>query len=386
MQHPARLLTYDELYAQLQEAVSVGQVKEHRGEENLHLYCYTDQTVYDSLWNPTTMIARGLILDVVAKEVVATPFPKFFNYQELSRLPENIQKTINVSDFISGPFEIFEKLDGSLIIIFYYNGQWKCATKGSLSSAQVHWAQKWLDSKDLSELIPGVTYLAEAIYPENRIVVHYGEKQGLVLLAAYDALGLEYSTERLFASAIKLGWYIAEIHLYNSIYELLLKSGELSSNEEGWIVRASSSGQRLEIKGSEYCRVHRLISGLTPLAMWKSMRDMEDLDLLRRSLPEEFWTDFDNIVELLRESLRQLLSRIDVLGESLRNLSDKEIGLQLHDLPADLRPFIFSYRKEEMDIIFGRSRARIFESFRPTRNELPGYLPSSSIVRAQENE
>ena len=56
------------------------------------------------------------------------------------------------------------------------------------------WAQAMLDGAELSALVPGTTYLFEAIYPENRIVVRYTEP-ALVLLAAYAADGRDLPEE-----------------------------------------------------------------------------------------------------------------------------------------------------------------------------------------------
>ena len=66
------------------------------------LYCYTSKCVYDEAWTDITVLARGLILDLADRRIVATPFPKFFNIGEGGRTIPDL------------PFETFEKLDGSL--------------------------------------------------------------------------------------------------------------------------------------------------------------------------------------------------------------------------------------------------------------------------------
>ena len=42
------------------------------------LYNYTRKTTFEGRWNQWTCKARGLILDLEKKTVVAHPFPKFF--------------------------------------------------------------------------------------------------------------------------------------------------------------------------------------------------------------------------------------------------------------------------------------------------------------------
>jgi len=90
------------------------------------------------------------------------------------------------SDVPDLPLEVTEKLDGSLIVIWFHHGRWNISTRGSFDSPQAQWAQEWCQHNVLqSSLRTNVTYLAEAVYPENRIVVNYPE-QGLFLLSAYN--------------------------------------------------------------------------------------------------------------------------------------------------------------------------------------------------------
>jgi RNA ligase len=98
-------------------------------EEGLALWCYQSRCVFNDGWNEFTTLARGLILDAGTGRIVATPFPKFFNYGERGE------------EFPALPFETFEKLDGSLIILFHHRGRWLTATKGSFNSPQARWAQ-----------------------------------------------------------------------------------------------------------------------------------------------------------------------------------------------------------------------------------------------------
>lgn len=92
------------------------------------------------------------------------------------------------------PFEVFEKLDGSLIIVFHHRRRWWATTKGEFNSDQARWAQAQLEHSDLSALTSGSTYLFEAVHPGNRIIVRY-DQPALVLLAAYNQDGRELEYE-----------------------------------------------------------------------------------------------------------------------------------------------------------------------------------------------
>jgi RNA ligase len=79
--HPARILPFDRLVRGLEDAVRKRAVYA-ADDGDLRLYHYTDGCVYDGLWDAFSLLARGLVVDRQRKEVVATPFPKFFNLGE----------------------------------------------------------------------------------------------------------------------------------------------------------------------------------------------------------------------------------------------------------------------------------------------------------------
>jgi RNA ligase len=372
--HPARLIPYDDLIDGLTACVEAGTVNVSVDDTaGLSLFCYSKSCVYDKAWTPFSEVARGLILDWRNQRVVATPFPKFFNVSERSDTIPDL------------PFEIFEKLDGSLIILFHHDGAWRAATKGSFRSEQAAWAQGWASRHDLSCLTPGTTYLFEAIYPQNRIVIQYGHT-ALVLLGAYAETGEEYPYDKLLTVGKALGWPVAKRYPVAAISDLLAQAKSLPANEEGWVLRFAN-GHRLKVKGEEYLRIHRMISRLTPLSVWESMMAGDDLITFRKELPEEFWPDFDQMWSLIDRQARKIVADT---REALANarqgqdLSDKDVGLMLTTFPAHVRSFVFPYRKQGGELMQGRSRAALFRAIRPTGNRLEGYVPSSSVVRVFE--
>jgi len=370
--HPARRLAFDDLLGGLRAAVAEKRVAEVRSDDGLSLFCYTNRCVYDKLWDDFSLMARGLILDPESKRVVATPFPKFFNAFELGRPIPDL------------PFEVFEKLDGSLIVIFHHNGRWRCATKGAFASPQAKWAELWMAAHDTSSLNPGATYLAEAIYPENRVVVSY-PRESLTLLAAYDEFGGELSYEEVLWTACRLKWPATLRFSFDSFSDLIAHAKELPVTAEGFVIRFSN-GTRLKVKGEEYCRVHRLVSRVTPLAVWEAMASGDDLEAMRRQLPEEFWGDFDTIKFILDAEREGLLNRVQEAAANVAHLTDKQVGLLPPDFPADLRPYVFAWRKSSGDLLSGRSRQMVYRAIRPDGNRLDGYAPSSAMNRVLDSD
>jgi RNA ligase len=368
--HPARVMDFDTLTEGLERARVAGHVyARHDRDSGRTLYCYTTKCVYEQAWTEFTILARGLILDLAAKRIVATPFPKFFNLGEGGRPVPDL------------PFEVFDKLDGSLIILHHHGGRWRTATKGSFDSDQALWARAWLDAHDLTPLVEGVTYLGEAISPANRIVIRY-ETETLALLAAYAADGLEITYDDVAATAARLGWPVPERRTYPSLAALIAETNLLPKTVEGFVLRFSD-GTRFKAKGAEYRRIHALISRCTPLAMWEAMAAGDDMEAIRRDLPEELWEDFDAITRLLQSAYDDLVARIAETSASVAHLSEKELGLALNTLPAETRGYVFGFRKSggAIDV---RARQALFRQIRPVGNDLPGYVPSFAMNRVRE--
>lgn len=369
--HPARLINYDVLIHGLMEEVSKKNIS-MQSYGVLNQFTYTQQCTFDRAWNDFTLVARGLILDVEAKKVVATPFPKFFNWGE------------RVADVIPDlPAEVTEKVDGSLIICFYSHYQWHCATKGSFKSTQAQAAQLWLDHTTNPDLYfnKGWTYLFEWVSPENKIVIQYHQPQ-LVLLSIYEENGRELSYDECkeHISMADGGIRIARRYYFDNIFQAAEKAEFLSANEEGYVF--NFNGYRLKIKGTEYKRIHALISNCTPLAIWNMLLAGDNIFEIRKELPEEFWVDFDAITEIFNDQYSALVNHIENMYQDTLCLSDKELGLSLKFYDKMTSKFLFPRRKlgEEWPTK-GKTRRAVFQTFRPNGNVIEGYIPSYAMHR-----
>lgn len=117
----------------------------------LTIYNYTDKCTWENLWDEITLMSRGLVVDDLGN-IVARPFKKFFN------LSEGKTKVTN-------NYTIFEKLDGSLGILFFYGGNWIFASRGSFTSEQAIKGKELLDKVcNYNLLDKNNTYCFEIIY------------------------------------------------------------------------------------------------------------------------------------------------------------------------------------------------------------------------------
>ncbi|MDB5290225.1 MAG: ligase [Phycisphaerales bacterium] len=375
--HPARRIPFDDLRAGLLQGVTRKTINVSR-EGGLELYGYSSFCQFEQQWDLFSLIARGLILDVSTKRVVATPFPKFFNFNEGGvALPRE-------------SFEVTEKLDGSLGILFNHAGRWRVSTRGQLDSEQGQWATQHLHQNVATDhLVAGSTYLVEIVYPENRIVIPY-DFSGLVLLGAYDPEGHELPRHALENVAASARLRIAKRFASGSFDELLDLARKLTRDEEGFVVRFAG-GLRVKLKGEAYCRVHRLICHCTPLALWEAMTGGEDLDAMRRELPEEMRMDFDAIRTILATQLDDLVAQVRTAYVVHDGKSDKELGMLVQDPRSGLseaqRKFLFACRKQDfLNAVRqpGEWRQKAFRLIRPDGNKLAGYASSNVMTRFQE--
>ena len=169
-----------------------------------------------------------------------------------------------------------EKIDGSLGILYYLDGQACIATRGNFTSQQAIEGTAMIREREL-ELLDGVTPLFEIVYPENRIVVDYGNRRELTLLAAIcNETGTDKPLPR-YSGPVVQRYGHREIDSLAAMEE---------HNREGFVV-AFESGLRVKIKFAEYARLHKIVTEITARMIWESMRDGDDLDRLLPGLPEE---------------------------------------------------------------------------------------------------
>jgi RNA ligase len=162
----------------------------------LSIWNYTPEVQYGQSWDEVTLQCRGLVTDNEGN-IVARPFKKFFNIEEGRHTPTE-------------EFDVFEKMDGSLGILFYYEsglltdeeryniwfdnnyetgmerffdpnnlpdfenpyykptpktkGEWIFASRGSFTSDQSKKGRELLEKYNYQRLDTNYTYLFEIIY------------------------------------------------------------------------------------------------------------------------------------------------------------------------------------------------------------------------------
>lgn len=243
---------------------------------DLRVYSYTN---WCKTWNDLTLNSRGVIYNRKTGEVVAQPFPKFFNMdQRVDTQERNLPW--------HGGFRIFKKYDGWLGIHYRDEGQHRMATRGSFKSIGAIWGTEFLKKYDLTGLPDEVTLLFELICPATHIVINYEGREDLVLLAAYNRqTGEEYSWGQVEEWSRQFGFTLAESYdqQWLGFCRGLIKT--VPGDElEGFVIRFNN-GLRVKIKSEDYFRRSHLLQGLTPLNIWATLKDGK--------VPREIWAMID---------------------------------------------------------------------------------------------
>jgi len=155
------------LWKALQPYIVRGELVVNHGKgarEGLLLVTYSKTYQYEHnsvAWDPLVRHCRGIIFDAYDHDyphrIVALPFSKFFNYGEGG---------IHYPSEGARLESVYEKVDGSLGICFYWKGKWHVTTRGSLNSDIGAVAQEMFDEicDNLPVLETDKTYLFEIIF------------------------------------------------------------------------------------------------------------------------------------------------------------------------------------------------------------------------------
>lgn len=268
----------------------------------LYIYNYSKTCQFEKMWNDTTEKCRGLIVDS-NDNIVARPFPKFYNYEEYE----------DPSVIPDLPFDVFEKLDGSLGILYWINDIPYIATRGSFISDQALHATNLLHSKyrhGWDRLDRDKTYLFEIIYPDDLHVITYKDVDNIFLLAVIDIdTGVEetpYNYKGVFS--------VAEHYSCRDWREIRnLINGD---NREGFVVRFSN-GFRIKLKYQEYMKLHFLKAGFTENKIFEyiskdetdyidKVMDMFDEEhrLYYQKIIDGFYNEFNSIIKICKKEYR----------------------------------------------------------------------------------
>lgn len=209
-------------------------------------------------WRQDNKFLRSVVVNEDG-EVISIGFPKFTNYGEN---PEHFPTPDSLRDAVC-----VEKLDGSLLVMSKYKGNFILRTRGTVDASKLDngyeleiFKQKYplvFQFQPHFETWP-FSLLFEWTTPVNRIVIRYGDEPEFSLVGAiYHDNGKLWTQDWLDAHAKAWGCHRPTVYSFDNISDLL-------TIVDGWVGKEgvcvySNDGQMIhKVKSADYLCKHRL--------------------------------------------------------------------------------------------------------------------------------
>lgn len=188
---------------------------------------------------------------------VARGFYRFFNYGE---------DQAAVLDWATT--DVLEKIDGSLIKVYYYKNEWRVGTNGSISaSGELPYPDSVkktfrdlfdytllclpVSFRELTQRMdPEYTYLFELTSPYNRVVVPYNASSLTFLTRIENESGEE-------DDYLGILFKMPTVYKSGSLEECIEASKKLPYTEEGYVA-VDGQNRRIKIKSPAYLTAHHI--------------------------------------------------------------------------------------------------------------------------------
>jgi len=264
-------------------------------KDGFYLYNY-NQNVLVPRDDPIIKSCRGLVLDKNGF-LKNLPFFRFFNAHESE-----------CDDIDWESAEILEKLDGSLISVWWTGIEWEVTTRGSFyPNEHAHNFKETFCRLfgSFDRLSPGNSYIFELISKDNRIVTKYDEER-VVLIGKRDLRTLKECDQTILDEIAKVLRVSRPCRYKASNVDECRKLFEgMKDDEEGFVI-VDKNFNRMKLKQESYLKMSKIIS----------MKNQDVLDyMLGRT---ELDADFTDMPEL-----KEKIVKVQIINNEVRNYCEK---------------------------------------------------------------
>lgn len=307
---------------------------------------------------------RQLVLENTSWKVVAKSFDRFFNWNE-SKSTDNVIKSSNNVIYQT-------KHDGSIIMMFYYNG-WKLVTRNSFGNTIVHGTEyTWegLFETTLNNTLDGIgvaldktrSYIFELCTPYNQVIRLY-KQNTIYLLGSISSVDFTELTDvELDTVANAISVARPETHILSSINDIFPYLNKISANDktyEGLVIKVpTNKGKyiRCKFKTQSYLRLHHFpyknftIDDVIPLILNNEIEEI-------KSHP-----DFVNnqMIDMCIKLIGKYYNDANNLWQSIKDISDsKTFSLTIKDHPLNSVFFKLRTKGKSFDEIWAESSVPI---------------------------
>lgn len=270
--------------------------------------------------HPVIMECRGVVLEANTFRCIAKPFNRFFN---LGQVPELEQK------FNFNSFRALEKIDGSVCIVYHYDGRWRLNTRGSFAKQTIlgpnsnspTWEGLFFPFfKNLEKVPTNLTIVAEGCSVYNKIVTHFSEPKVVMLSAVNRDTCEELSEGEQEALALLIELPTPKEYNFSSLEELKSYADAQHFEFEGFVLKDDTS-KRIKYKNSNYCNVHSLKSNnnifLPRYAIPQILNGNMD-DILAK------WNEYRPTIEPIIEKILAVKSQTFLTWTRVRDIVDQK--------------------------------------------------------------
>jgi len=330
---------------------------------DISLYKYTRKTVFERYWDDYTLNLRGTVLDSNGL-VVSMPFQKIFNYTE----DQSIHIDSNSEDT---PTLIYEKMDGTLLTLFNYNGKWNFATQQTFDSVYTERAKSIFQNK-YSEVIqlldPSKTYMFELISDISRVVINYDDIDDLYLIGIRDNITLKY--DWIEFNNLKYNISTPKLYLYSSssydVYNFIsnIEHNPDLENKEGVVLYQPMLDRVIKFKTKKYVELHKIRSTINENSIYNFLLDNKNTttEEMLENIPDEWYDIIRKTQRKIYEEMYRIIQEIsDTMSSNeyiLKYITEpsksnrKDFAESIKDFKYKSIIFKFLDDKQDTDIIF----------------------------------
>lgn len=262
-------------------------------DKSLLLIRYGLAEMQSGMWEDEDSLyreCRSLVIDIENNELVATPFRKFFNLNEVEE--NKIEKVLKEIE-VAKSFEASNKLDCSMQFARYYNHDIKLFGSMALSkenSWRLEDGYKMLTNGHKRMIVSNqnLTFIFECInVKDGHVVIYTKEQEGLYLIGIRDTTtGYQYSYKEIKKFSLKYKVPMAEIEKID-LAQILEKCKTLKcSDKEGWVLNID--GHMLKIKCDDYCSLHKMLDKISSINVIIQNIAEDRFDDLLSKIPESY--------------------------------------------------------------------------------------------------
>jgi len=311
--------------------------RRHEDFPNLVLIKYNQ--IRSDMNDPLVQTCRSIILDEDDDwKVICHPYDKFFNYGEFQAIDIDYDTAV-----------VYEKLDGSIINMYYYRDEWRVSTSGypdaggSVYDDPRTYAELFWDTwKELGYELPpydmfsSYTFMFELMTPYNKIIVPH-KKSRIVLHGIRNIYsGMEVA---IAEGAEELGWEIVKRYPFKHMGNLIADAASMKGLEQEGYVICDADFNRVKLKCPDYVGLHHFRYLSTPKSFMNMILTNETNEFLA------YFPEMADSYNRLAKMLDTKCAKIDAVYESFKNIdSQKEFALAVKGLPS-IKHILFAIRK-----------------------------------------